>query len=101
MAFSRLHFIPMQSNEMYSSLVYTDAQVAVAQYKQGQSFWFDRVPNVGESVALPLPQQQGYVFFRVEQIEHRLMEPESANLQTLLLSSNSWVLLAPIAQQLS
>lgn len=95
MVFARLHFAPMQPDQFYSSLVVTDAHIAIAQYKQGKAFWFDRLPQVGEMVSIPSPQQPNFVLFHVDQVEHRPREVEAVNLVELLGSTNSWVILSP------
>ncbi|MBD3887060.1 hypothetical protein IFO70_36200 [Phormidium tenue FACHB-886] len=74
----------MQPNNPFDTLTYTDAHIAISQYKQGRGMWFEQIPHVGELVYFQHPQGQGIVTFKVMSVHHYPSE-EINPLQTQLI----------------
>ncbi|NEQ25374.1 MAG: hypothetical protein F6K28_41170 [Microcoleus sp. SIO2G3] len=87
-------FKQMQPLGLYESMTYNDAHIAIAQFKNGRVMVFDRVPHLGEVVRFPAPQGRGYVFFKVDEVQHVPSDAES--LPSLATTHHSVIFLHPL-----
>lgn len=66
----RIMFKQVQSLRVGESVMFNEAHIAVSQANENRPMWFDRIPQVGESVVFSAPQGRGVVSFQVEQVQH-------------------------------
>ncbi|HEY9630831.1 MAG TPA: hypothetical protein V6C84_26340 [Coleofasciculaceae cyanobacterium] len=89
-----LFFSKLESHNATEIVPYTDAHIAISQYKHGKPLWFDQVPRVGEMVYFESPRNGVPTFFQVTQVFY--YPRELADIPSDSSSVRSRVSLSPV-----